>query len=134
LCTTASASPVAVVHKNASCGCCSGHEEHLRAHGYAVEEVVYHDGMELRAMKADLGVPDDAQSCHTTIVGGYVVEGHVPAPVIDELLAERPAIDGIALPGMPGGAPGMPGNQVAPFEIMALSGGEASPHTTYQAP
>ena len=117
---------VAVVHKSATCTCCAKHQAHLLEHGYIVEEVVYDDAVDLRAAKDAFGVPEEQRSCHTTLIDGYVVEGHMPADEIDVLLAERPDFDGIALAGMPDGAPGMPGRKSEPWTIWALDDGTAT--------
>jgi hypothetical protein len=123
--------PVAVVHASAACGCCSGHVEHLRAHGFVVEEVRYDDPADLAAFKDERRIPDAQRSCHTTVISGYVVEGHMPVEQIEVLLAERPAIDGIALAGMPGGSPGMPGAKTEPWTIWALEDGAATARATH---
>ncbi len=73
-------------------------------------------------VKVELNIPDDMWSCHTSIVGGYYVEGHVPVEAIQKLLRERPEIDGIGLPGMPQGSPGMSGTKSGPWVIYAISG------------
>jgi hypothetical protein len=86
---------------------------------------------DLTAIKAEHGVPQAAWSCHTAIIDGYVVEGHVPIEAIDDLLAEHPPIDAIALPGMPAGSPGMPGVKAAPFEILAIEAGTTSTFGSY---
>lgn len=99
------AAPVAVsVTKDANCGCCNGWIEHLRGEGFAVTAT---DSARLNQLKATLGVPRELSSCHTAEVGGYVIEGHVPAAAIRKLLAERPQARGLAVPGMPIGSPGM---------------------------
>jgi hypothetical protein len=85
----------------------------------------------MAVIKAERGVPEGAWSCHTAVVAGYVVEGHVPAEAIEALLAQRPPIDGIALPAMPDGSPGMPGVKAAPFEILAIDGGATSVFGAY---
>ena len=92
---------------------------HLRAGGYAVRT---EDLDDLAPIKRKLGVPAALQSCHTAVVEGYVIEGHVPADVIDRLLRERPAVVGLAVPGMPAGSPGMesPGQKPERYEVMAF--------------
>jgi hypothetical protein len=85
----------------------------------------------MNAFKAEQGVPSTAQSCHTVLIGDYFVEGHVPMAALDRLMAERPAIDGIALPGMPDGSPGMGGTQSAAFEVVAITDGAASVFASY---
>jgi hypothetical protein len=116
------------VYKSPTCSCCHEWEAYLRARGYTVNSIPVED---LARVKADHGIPGSAQSCHTAVVGGYVVEGHVPVEAIEDLLADAPAIDGIALPGMPAGSPGMPGDKAAPFEILALDGGDTSAFGSY---
>ncbi|MEQ9398944.1 MAG: DUF411 domain-containing protein [Longimicrobiales bacterium] len=109
--------PPIVVYKTASCGCCNGWIEHLQAAGFEVDA---RDTRELMAVKIDAGVPTQMSSCHTALVDGYVVEGHVPADVVARLLAERPDIAGIAVPGMPIGSPGMEGPGARPYEVHAF--------------
>lgn len=89
-----------------NCECCTAWVEHLRAAGLAVTVEEMYAGL-LVALKAEKGIPLDLRSCHTAEAGGYVIEGHVPAPDILRLLAERPEALGIAVPGMPWGSPGM---------------------------
>ncbi|SFK92629.1 DUF411 domain-containing protein [Lysobacter sp. cf310] len=96
--------PKMVVHKSATCGCCSVWVDHVRAAGFEVE---VRDREDLSAIKQALGVPYAKGSCHTAEVGGYFVEGHVPAADIQRLLAERPQARGLTVPGMPAGSPGM---------------------------
>lgn len=95
-----------VMYKDPNCGCCGQWAEHLRTNGFIVEEIATRD---MGAIKREAGVPPDLASCHTARVGGYVVEGHVPAGDIRRLLAERPPVIGISAPGMPLGSPGMEG-------------------------
>lgn len=96
--------PPVVVHKDPSCGCCGAWVDHLRGAGFQVSVT---ETDEMTAIKARLGVPQKLASCHTAEVGGYTIEGHVPADEIKRLLAERPAAKGLAVPGMPVGSPGM---------------------------
>lgn len=105
------------VHKAPTCDCCGGYIDELRARGVEVTVV---DIVDTAAVKAERGVPPSVWSCHTMDVGGYAVEGHVPMEALLRLLDERPEADGIALPGMPAGSPGMSGNQTAPFEVVAF--------------
>lgn len=122
--TLASAKTVeATLYKNPQCGCCEGHAEHLRANGIPVKVVASHD---LPLLKQEHGVPVELAGCHTALIDGYVVEGHVSADTIKRLLAERPAVKGISLPGMPLGSPGMEGPKGEPFQIYAF-GGAAEP-------
>lgn len=92
------------VHKTPWCGCCGGWVEHLRANGFQPSVVEHQD---LTPVARRLGVPDSLRSCHSAEVGGYFIEGHVPAADIRRLLAERPQALGLAVPGMPIGSPGM---------------------------
>lgn len=94
------------VFKTSTCGCCSKWIDHMRAANFDVRFVDMPQA-ELDKLKAKRGVPAEASSCHTALVGGYVVEGHIPASDVKRLLKERPAIVGLAVPGMPAGSPGM---------------------------
>lgn len=96
--------PKVVVTKDPNCGCCGGWVEHMKAAGFPVEVVTT---PQVNRVKVHLGVPDDLASCHTAEVGGYVIEGHVPADAVKRLLAEKPQGRGLAVPGMPVGSPGM---------------------------
>lgn len=109
------------VYRTPTCGCCKGHEDYLREHGFRTESEVMED---LGGVKERLGVPEEMWSCHTAVIGQYFIEGHVPVEAITRLLEERPAIDGIALPGMPAGSPGMGGEKEGPFVIYAVADGE----------
>ena len=117
--TQASSLPAMTVHRHPSCGCCGGWVEHMRAAGFPVQVNNVHDVM---APKRRLGVPDSHASCHTTEVGGYVVEGHVPASDILRLLREKPRARGLVLPGMPLGSPGMevPDGRIEAFTVQLL--------------
>lgn len=92
------------VYRSPSCGCCGKWLDHVRQQGFQVTDVLSED---MNAVKKRLGVPANLASCHTAVVGGYVVEGHVPAGDIKKLLTEKPPLAGIAAPGMPQGSPGM---------------------------
>jgi hypothetical protein len=107
----------ATLYKNPQCGCCQDHAAYLRRHGYRVTEIATHDLEDIRRRH---GVPEQLYGCHTILVGGYVVEGHVSAGLIDRLLRERPKIRGISLPGMPQGSPGMTGTKTEPFRIYEI--------------
>lgn len=106
------------IYKTPTCGCCKKWVDHVQAAGFRVD---VRDMENLNAVKAEHGVPHDLQSCHTALVGGYVVEGHVPAPVIRKLLAERPKVEGIAVPGMPMGSPGMEGPYTDNYDVLAFT-------------
>lgn len=109
---------VAVLYKNPQCDCCETYAKYLRVHGYEVKVQATHD---LPLIKKKHAVPTALEGCHTTLIGGYVVEGHVPVKSLDRLLAQRPKISGISLPGMPTGSPGMMGPKKAPFKVMAFN-------------
>lgn len=111
------------VWKAASCECCEGWVRHMRAAGF---EVTVHTVDDVTPMKRIAGVPDDLASCHTARVGGYVLEGHVPADDVRRLLAERPQARGLAVPGMPQDAPGMDMGVGQPYQVM-LFGGAGGP-------
>jgi hypothetical protein len=121
--TMARAEPVAVtMYKNPQCGCCEEYATYLRRHGFKVTVTPTHNMSQISRQN---GVPEKLAGCHTMRIGGYVVEGHVPVGAINKLLAERPDIKGISLPGMPEGSPGMGGAKAAPFEILEISDGPA---------
>ncbi len=109
--------PVVTVYRTATCGCCKNWEEHLRTHGFRVES---HEVDDLPAVKVRHGVPARLASCHTAVVGGYVVEGHVPADLVRRILDERPEVAGLAVPGMPMGSPGMEGPRSDPYEVVSF--------------
>jgi len=92
------------VYKDPACGCCKLWVEHLRTHSFAV---TVHETGDMDPVKQQFAIPEALQSCHTATIGGYVIEGHVPAQDIRRLLSERPKARGLAVPGMPAGSPGM---------------------------
>jgi hypothetical protein len=113
--------PPLTVYKSASCGCCRAWVDHMRGAGFTVRTV---DTEDLGRVKGELGVPGTLQSCHTAVIGAYLVEGHVPAADVKKLLAQKPAVRGLAVPGMPIGSPGM--EQGDPkdydrYEVMAFT-------------
>ena len=103
------------VWKAPTCGCCTAWVDHLKGAGFTV---TVHDVDDVEPVKAAHGVPRALRSCHTALVGGYVVEGHVPAADLRRLLAERPRAGGLAVAGMPQDAPGMDMNTGAPFQVV----------------
>ncbi|SDG54308.1 MULTISPECIES: DUF411 domain-containing protein [Thalassobaculum] len=111
------------LYKNPQCGCCEGYADYLRENGFDVTVEPTH---ELVPMSRSSGIPDGFQGCHLAFIDDYVVSGHVPVATIDRLLAERPGIKGITLPGMPQGSPGMSGVKTGAFEIYAI--GDGAPH------
>lgn len=119
------------VFKSPWCGCCEVWTEALQAAGYTVET---RDLEDLSPVKTQAGVPDDLQACHTAMLDGYVVEGHVPLQALDKLLAERPDVRGIATPGMPQGSLGMGYDEEASYTVYSFSADAgATPQTFYEA-
>lgn len=112
--------PPMVVFRDPSCGCCHKWVDHLVANGFAAE---VRDAPRMAAIKARLGVPRELSSCHTAEIGGYVIEGHVPAAAIKRLLAEKPAGRGLAVPGMPIGSPGMEGGTPETYDVILFGAG-----------
>lgn len=109
------------VLKSASCGCCIAWGEHMRDQGFAVSEKNV-SLVELNTAKNEAGLREEHKSCHTAYVGGYIVEGHVPAEDVRRLLIERPDAIGLAVPGMPYGSPGMgkPGPDAEPYDVLLV--------------
>lgn len=116
----AGAGTAITVYKSASCECCAKWVDHLRANGFAP---VVHDEEDMDAIKDEMGVPKDVRSCHTALLDRYLVEGHVPAADLRRLLRERPAVAGLAVPGMPKSTPGMavPGDAHEPYEVVSFA-------------
>lgn len=111
----------ATLHKNPNCGCCDVYAAHLEENGFSV---TLENTTDLPSVSRAAGVPEQLAGCHTMFVGDYVVEGLVPADIVTRMLVEKPAIKGIALPGMPIGAPGMPGPKAGPLTVYAFGAGE----------
>jgi hypothetical protein len=109
--------PTITAYKDPSCGCCKNWIEHLIKHGYRVDAK---DTPNMAEIKRTLGVPDAITSCHTALVNGYLIEGHVPATDIDQLLTKKPRIAGLAVPGMPMGSPGMEGPRSQAYKVLAF--------------
>ena len=101
-------------------GCCTKWVEHMQAAGFRVEVHDVEDAAELQPVKTELGVPGHLNSCHTAKVEGYALEGHIPADVVKRLLQEKPAVAGLAVPGMPAGSPGMEGPYTERYDIIAF--------------
>jgi hypothetical protein len=116
---TPAAKPQMTVYKSSTCGCCSNWVAHMKANGFDVKAI---DVDDIDKVKQEHGVPAAAASCHTALVNGYIVEGHVPADAVVKMLRDKPAIAGIAVPGMPMGAPGMemPNGQKEPYTIVSF--------------
>jgi hypothetical protein len=106
------------LYKNPQCGCCEGYAEYLRENGFTVISNPTHD---LAEMSREAGIADEFQGCHLSFIDGYVVSGHVPVGTVEKLLTERPDINGVTLPGMPMGSPGMSGTKEAPFEMLEIT-------------
>jgi hypothetical protein len=106
---------VITVHKDPNCGCCTSWAEHLQISGF---EVKIMETKDLDAVKKRLEVPPDLAACHTAQIGGYVVEGHVPALALQRFLKERPSALGLAVPGMPIGSPGMEGGTPQTYAVI----------------
>lgn len=121
--------PEITVYKSATCGCCNKWVDHLRDAGF---KVTAHNRQDMNEIKKTHGVKYQHRSCHTAVVEDYVVEGHVPAEDIRRLLDGRPAISGLAVPGMPMGSPGMEGHYKDPYEVIAFKkGGRDSVFSRY---
>ena len=117
------AGPVVEVYKSPTCGCCGKWAEHLRNDGFAVN---VHAIPDIDAFRVRTGVPAALASCHTALVGGYVVEGHVPPADIRKLLTERPKALGLAVPGMPAISPGMDAPHGPGYEVLLFQTDGAS--------
>ncbi len=129
--STTAAAPKIIVHRDAYCGCCHLWVEHLRKEGFTVDDRVEEA---MSPVKERLGILPAHASCHTAEVGGYVVEGHVPASDIRRLLREKPAIRGLVLPGMPLGSPGMEvdGVDAPTYTVLALQrDGSTTPYARH---
>jgi hypothetical protein len=112
-------SPVITVYKSSTCQCCNKWVQHLKDNGFAVKE---HNESDMDAIKSRFGISRQLAACHTAVVEGYVVEGHVPAQDIRRLLTDKPAAKGIAVPGMPIGSPGMEqGDQKEPYQVLLFT-------------
>jgi hypothetical protein len=109
--------PIITVYKDPSCGCCKSWIEHLLKHGYRVDAK---DTPDMIGIKRTLGIPEGLSACHTAIVNGYLIEGHVPAADIARLLKEKPKVAGLAVPGMPMGSPGMEGPRAQHYQVLSF--------------
>ncbi len=121
----ASEGPIpAIMYKNPSCSCCETYAAYLEKNGFKVD---IKPSNNLAQIASNMGVPDALQGCHTVLIEGYIVEGFVPADIVHKMLAERPAITGLSLEGMPMGSPGMDGQKMEPFTIKAFTLPETPP-------
>lgn len=117
------------VYKSPTCGCCSKWVRHLQDNGFEVEAINRPD---MNSVKSEAGITRQLASCHTAIISGYVIEGHVPAVDIKRLLKERPDIAGLAVPGMPMGSPGMEGPRQDSYDVLTFSkSGETTVFSRY---
>ncbi|MGX9857578.1 DUF411 domain-containing protein (plasmid) [Limimaricola variabilis] len=114
------------LYKDPNCGCCAAHAEYLRENGFEVEIVETYD---LASVNAEAGVPLGQQGCHTALIDGYAVSGHVPADILSRFLSEKPEAVGLSLPGMPMGAPGMGDDPEAELDVVMIDAeGMAMPY------
>ena len=132
--TRAADQPTVEVWKSPTCGCCKDWVTHMESHGFTVR--VHDTGN--TTMRQRLGLPQHLGSCHTALVGGYVVEGHVPAEDVKRLLKEKPTALGLTVPGMPVGSPGMDGPAYGgrrdPYDVLLVSGrGDAATTKVWRA-
>ena len=111
------------IYKTQSCGCCEGFISELTKSGFNVKLDVRDDIIDI---KEKYNISEEMESCHTAFINGYFIEGHVPIEAINKLIEESPEIDGIALPGMPSGSLGMPGEKEGKLKIYSITNGEAS--------
>ncbi len=109
--------PIVRVYKSPTCGCCSKWVSHLEANGFTVEATDVND---INLIKSSFGIPPALASCHTAVIGDYLVEGHVSAEDIVQLLKQKPVIKGIAVPGMPIGSPGMEGRNPQAYDVISF--------------
>ncbi len=117
------------MYKSPTCGCCGGWLAAMDEAGYATSSKAVDD---MAAIKQGAGVPEDMQSCHTAFVEGYWIEGHVAPAAVQKLLSERPDVAGLAVPGMPQGAPGMSGQKEGPIVVYAVfADGSFEPYFTF---
>ena len=123
----AAAIPVKL-YKNPSCFCCDLYARHLEENGFKVELI---NTTDMASIKQKYGVPQKLEGCHTAIVEGYVVEGLVPAQFVQRMLREHRPIKGVALPGMPVGAPGMPGEKAKPLNVYTLDASSPRIYATF---
>ncbi|HSP31596.1 MAG TPA: DUF411 domain-containing protein [Halomonas sp.] len=118
------AAPVIDVHSDPNCGCCGNWVAHLEEHGF---DVNHHRDGDLREIKKANGVTPELASCHTALIEGYVIEGHVPAADIKQLLEERPEVAGLSVPGMPHGSPGMETGRVDDYAVLSWRRDQQTP-------
>lgn len=118
------------VYRSESCGCCKDWIDHLKQHNFTVDDIISND---MNAVKGRLGLPGELASCHTAIIDGYLIEGHVPAQDIKQLVRSKPDIAGLSVPQMPHGTPGMETGRKDDFYVIAFDKkGNLSPFNAYQ--
>ena len=117
----------AIVYKTPTCGCCGVYSKYLEENGFDIETKMLNN---LNSIKKKHGIARNMESCHTVVIDDYFIEGHVPIEAVNKILTEQPDIDGIALPEMPIGTPGMPGIQRVDWHISAIKDGNASEFMT----
>jgi hypothetical protein len=118
----------ATVYKSPTCGCCGAHVDYLENNGFDVEVIETSNFMDI---KDKHGLDNSMRSCHSTIAGRYIFEGHIPSDQIKRVLEEKPAISGLSVPGMPTGTPGMGGVKPDKVEVLALERGNSGGHYVY---
>lgn len=116
------------VFKDPYCGCCAGWADHMKRAGFKVEVV---EKTDMAPVKKQLGVPDRLLSCHTAVIAGYTIEGHVPAHAVKRLLKQKPNTKGLAVPGMPIGSPGMEGGTPERYDVILFGAGSTKSFGTY---
>lgn len=117
------------VTKSPSCGCCGAWVALARQEGYEVEVT---DTADVTTVKLDSKIPGDLWACHTAMINGYVIEGHMPFAALEKLLAERPDVSGISVPGMPAGSPGMGNDPSASYDVIAFGGSAGAGEVYFQ--
>lgn len=130
-CAPRAAAAEMTVYRDPSCGCCGDWVAHMKAAGFDAKIV---DSTDLASVRARLGVPEVLSSCHTAEVGGYAIEGHVPASDVRKLLAQRPKAAGLAVPGMKTGSPGMtvPSGEHEPYDVLLFGADTRSVFASYR--
>jgi len=111
------------LYKSPNCGCCVKYVSYLKKQGFTVETIPTND---MSSIKTEHQIPRNMESCHTMVIGNYFIEGHVPLEAVNKLLVEKPDIDGISLPDMPAGTPGMPGIKQGKWQVYSLKDGQPS--------
>ena len=124
----AAATGTMAIYKDPQCGCCEQWAEAMEAAGYKVD---IHDEADMSVIKTRLSVPADMEGCHTAVIDGYIIEGHVPLEAVRKLLSERPDIAGLAVPGMPSGSLGMGNDPQASYDVYTIAKAAGAQSTVY---